>query len=70
MYGNEAPSMHGMKHNAPGMYGKGSKISYGNYSGMKMSGYPKAGLAGQGLKMNSQQKISRHMSSGMYKKGK
>ena len=33
------------------MYGKGSKISYGHYSGMKMSGYAKAGLAGKGMAM-------------------
>ena len=63
---------------APGMYdsmGQGmpyykGKISYGHNSGMKMSGYAKAGLAGKGLSMNSQQKISRHMSSAMYKKNK
>ena len=52
MYDGKAPSMHGMKHNAPGMYGKGSKISYGHNSGMKMSGYAKAGLAGKGMGMH------------------
>ena len=51
---------------APGMYNKTGmpyykgKISYGHHSGMKMSGYAKAGLAGKGLSMNSQQKLSKH----------
>ncbi len=36
---------------APGMYGKGSRISYGHNSGMKMSGYAKAGLAGSSFPM-------------------
>ena len=50
-----------MYNKAPGMYGRGSKISYGHNSGMKMSGYAKAGLAGKGLSQNSQQKLSKHM---------
>ncbi len=63
--GQETPKLgsmsSGMYNKAPGMYGKGSKISYGHNSGMKMSGYARAGLAGKGLSMNSQQKISKHM---------
>jgi len=34
-------------------YGKGSKISYGHHSGMKMSNYAKAGLAGKGISMQT-----------------
>jgi len=55
------PMSDGMGQYKKGMpYYKG-KISYGHNSGMKMSGYARAGLAGKGLSMNSQQKISKHM---------
>ena len=55
--GQETPKLgsmsdgNSMYNKAPGMYGKGSKISYGHYSGMKMGGYAKAGLAGEGMAM-------------------
>jgi len=47
-----AAAMYGGMEKAPGMYGKGSKISYGHHSGMKMSSYAKAGLAGKGMGMH------------------
>ena len=68
MYGGEK---------APGMYGKGMKISYGHNSGMKMSSYAKAGLAGSGMAMmnkTSANTVLKHgakkKSSGMYYGGK
>lgn len=68
--GQETPKLGSMSDGAA-QYKKGmpyykGKISYGHNSGMKMNGYARAGLAGKGLSMNSQQKISKHMSSGMY----
>ena len=49
-------------------YGKGSKISYGHHSGMKMSNYAKAGLAGKGISMQtSAQTVLKH---GATRKGK
>ena len=71
MYDGNAPKMEGqtpdmgpmsdgMSQYKQGMpYYKG-KISYGHNSGMKMAGYAKAGLAGKGLTMNTQQKLSKH----------
>jgi len=54
------PMSDGMSQYKKGMpYYKG-KISYGHNSGMKMDGYAKAGLAGKGLSMNTQQKLSKH----------
>lgn len=60
MYGGEK---------APGMYGKGSKISYGHHSGMKMSGYAKAGLAGKGMAMMNKTSANTVLKHGAMKKG-
>jgi hypothetical protein len=41
-------------------YGKGSKISYGHHSGMKMSSYAKAGIAGKGISKGPSMILSKH----------
>jgi len=63
-----AAAMYGGK-KAPGMYGKGSKISYGHNSGMKMSGYAKAGLAGKGMAMVHKTSANTVLKHGAMKKG-
>ena len=54
---------------APGMYGKGSKISYGHNSGMKMGSYAKAGLAGSGMAMMNKTSANTVLKHGAMKKG-
>ena len=51
------------------MYGKGSKISYGHNSGMKMSSYAKAGLAGSGMAMMNKTSANTVLKHGAMKKG-
>jgi len=63
-----AAAMYGGK-KAPGMYGKGSKISYGHHSGMKMSSYAKAGLAGSGMAMMNKTSADTVLKHGAMKKG-
>jgi len=59
--GQETPKLGRMSMPGPGMYGKGSKISYGHHSGMKMSNYAKAGLAGKGISKGPSMILSKHM---------
>ena len=54
---------------APGMYGKGSKISYGHHSGMKMPSYARAGLAGSGVAMMNKTSANTVLKHGAMKKG-
>ena len=73
--GQETPKLgsmsdgNSMYNKAPGMYGKGSKISYGHHSGMKMSGYAKAGLAGKGMAMMNKTSANTVLKHGATKKG-
>lgn len=64
-----AAAMYGGEKAGQGMYGKGSKISYGHHSGMKMSGYAKAGLAGKGMAMVHKTSANTVLKHGAMKKG-
>ena len=47
---------------APGMYGKGTKISYGKYTAPKMAQYKKGSGKAPGMFSHSKTNISKHMS--------
>ena len=59
----DSPAKYGMDKGGMGMYGKGSKISYGHRSGMNIKSYAKAGGKTGGLSSYSNKPgmLNKHM---------